>query len=162
MTENHCEYSFPDIWKKVDSDDPDRDRLKTANDLHGRIYRAARYLLVKDFCASAQIPESPQEFPGNRGVLSDSQIAQMVAVHGILLADGWEPSMGKSQPGGDDLMLPAHEGGGHPMVIDRRFIDAVVAAVQEYTSAAKLYDACFTFLKNQGQPATVAKVQKSS
>jgi len=144
---------FPDIWQDPpDSKDPQFKTIERQNDLHGRIYRAARTIMVKDFCASTQLPEDPKDFPGNHGQLTSSQIAQMAAVHGILLADGWDPSMGKTSASGDDLLIDA--GGGKHMVVDRRFIDAVVAAVQEYTSRAALFNSCFTFLQQEGKKTT--------
>lgn len=141
--------SFPDIWQRVpDKHDPTHDTVVAQNKLHGRIYRAARHILVKDFCASHKLPESPEDFPGNPGQLTESQIAQMAAVQGILLADGWEPSMGKTKPSSDDLLIDV---GIETMVIDRRFVEAVVAAVQEYASRAGLFNKCFEFLHLQGQ-----------
>lgn len=139
---------FPDIWRcPPDKHDPDHDQVVAANRLHGRVYRAARHILVKDFCGSPLLPDDPQRFPGNPGQLTNSQIAQMAAVHGLLLADDWEPSMGKTKPNSEDLLI--HDGG-ESMVVDRRFVDAVVSAVQEYTSRAQLFNKCFEFLRLQG------------
>jgi hypothetical protein len=140
---------FPDIWQPVlEKHDPNHATVVEQNRRHGRIYRAARQILVNDFSASEKIPHEPHEFPGNEGVLTDAQITFMAAVHGILLADDWDPSMGKSVPASDDLQLQI---GSETMVIDRRFVDAVVAAVQEYTSRAALFNQCFLFLRDEGQ-----------
>jgi hypothetical protein len=159
MAHEQCD-SFPDIWQKPpDNKDPDHDRIVAENRANGRVYRAARYILVKDFSASSKLPEEPEDFPGNPGQLTDQQIAQMASVHGLLLADEWEPSMGKTTPNSDDLLIHVC---GESMVIDRRFVGAVVAAVQEYTSRATLFNKCFEFLRQQGHKAPLGSDSGSS
>ncbi len=157
MAHNALCDSFPDIWQEVPSDkhDPTYADIVAANALHAKIYKAARYVVVTDFNPGLAIPEEPEDFPGNPGVLTDPQIALMATVHGILLADNWEPTMGKLKPapGSGDVLIDV-SAGGEKMVVDGRFIDAAVKAVQEYTVQAQLYTACLLQLRAESvQPA---------
>jgi hypothetical protein len=151
----HCD-SFPDIWQEVPpKDDPTHATVLADNAVHGKVYQAARHIVVTDFNPSLKIPESPADFPGNPGQLTDAQIAMMATVHGILLADDWEPTMGKSKPATGDLLIDV--GGGEKMVVDARFVAAVVAAVQEYTTQAPLFNGSFEQLRQesvQSSPGT--------
>jgi hypothetical protein len=144
--------SYPDIWQQPPpKGDPDHERIVALNKLHGRVYGAARNILQSDFCGSAKIPEDPSEFPGNPGVLDKDQIVQMATVHGILVADDWEPTQGKLNPADDDRVATIN---GERIVIDRRFVDAVVKAVQEYASGKDLFVAGLEFLAEQGKQRT--------
>jgi len=137
--------SFPDIWQ-----DPRGDEAKRqANIAHRRVYQAARYILTHDFRRDLEdkIPKEPKDFPGNPSQLLEEDIAMMVAVHGILIADNWDPSMGKTTPTQGDL--PEKVDG---MVVDRRFVEATVAAVKEYTSQNDLFNQCFQLLKTETAP----------
>lgn len=154
----HCD-SFPDIWQQVPpKHDPTHAQVIADNLLHGRVYQAARHIVVSDFNPSLKIPESPADFPGNPGQLTDAQIAMMATVHGVLLADDWEPTMGKSKPGTGDLLIDV--GGGEKMVVDARFVAAVVAAVQEYTTQAPLFNGAFEQLRQEsGHGSSQAAMQ---
>jgi hypothetical protein len=148
MAHNPACDSFPDIWQDPGPiTDPNHDAVVKANELHGKVYKAARYILVSDFNAPPVIPEAPEDFPGNPGQLTDSQIAMMATVHGVLTADDREPTMGKLKPvpGNGDLYIDV--GGGAQIVVDKRFVDATVAAVKEYTTQAPLFNKCFDELK---------------
>lgn len=147
---------YPDIWQPLPPDpkSAEYERVKAANERNGRLYRAVCYLLMNDFSGSPQIPEDPADFPGNPpgspGALDPAEVARVAALQGLLLADDWEPSMGKTQAGADDLTVQL---GGQAVVLDRRFVNAVVAAVQQYTAHAKLFQSCLAFLRQQGPPA---------
>jgi hypothetical protein len=140
--------SFPDIWQEEPAkDDPTYAQVVAANAAHAKVYQAARHIVVSDFNPQLQIPLSPKKFPGNEGQLSDAQIAMMATVHGLLLADDWEPTMGKNRPATGDLLIDV--GGGEKMVVDARFVAAVVAAVQEYTTQAPLFNGAFEQLRRE-------------
>jgi hypothetical protein len=156
MAHNPLCDSFPDIWQEVPADqhDPTYNDIVNANSLHAKVYKAARYVVVTDFNPGLAIPEEPEDFPGNPGVLTDAQIALMATVHGILVADNWEPTMGKLKPapGSGDVLIDV--GGGQKMVVDGRFIDAAVKAVQEYTVQSPLFNAVLLQLRAESvQPA---------
>jgi hypothetical protein len=139
---------FPDIYQTPPpKDDPEYENVKAANELHEKVYKASRYILVNNFSPplKQKIPEEPKDFPGNPGTLTDQEIAMMASVHGLLIADNWEPTMGKLRPAPGDLNIDL--GGNRMMVVDRRFVEATVAAVQEYTSQSKLFDRAFEQLK---------------
>ncbi len=147
--------SFPDIWQEVPpKDDPTHATVLAANAAHGKVYQAARHIVVTDFNPSLNVPEAPEDFPGNPGQLTDSQIAMMATVHGMLVADDWEPTMGKSRPGTGDLLIDI--GGGEKMVVDARFVAAVVAAVQEYTTQSPLFIGAFEQLKAESVQAAAS------
>jgi len=148
MTHNPKCDSFPDIWQ--DPGTPVDETKRQANIAHRRVYQAARYILIHDFRRDLEnkIPREPKDFPGNPSQLSDEDIALVVAVHGILIADNWDPSMGKMTPTQGDL--PEKVDG---MVVDRRFVEATVAAVKEYTSQNDLFNQCFRLLKTETAPS---------
>jgi hypothetical protein len=148
-----CE-EFPDIYKRApdNATKAQREQIKRQNELHERMYWAVRYVLQKDFGFQIDLPEHPRDFPGN---LDDRERAQFAAIYGILLADNYQdPSLGKSKPVGDDIIIKAPEGAQQSTIlIARRFADAVVAAVQEYTARAQLFNKVFGFLKDAGRDA---------
>ena len=77
--------SYPDIWQelppkpKEGEDDTAYQQAVQDNLVHGRVYRAARQILIDDFGLPHEVPASPEDFPGNPGQLDDKVIAQVVA-----------------------------------------------------------------------------------
>jgi hypothetical protein len=143
---------FPDIWQPVPpKDDPSHESVILANEANGKVYRAARHVVVTDFNPGLNLPEAPEDFPGNPNQLTDQQIAMMATVQGILVSDDWEPTMGKILQASGDQSVDL--GGGKSMVIDARFVAAVVAAVQEYTTQAPLFNSTFDQLKAESVQA---------
>lgn len=129
---------FPDVhdqplpYPESDVPDPRNQATKEANALHDRVYEAVMYVLVNDFqFLQGRAPPQQSAFPGD---LDEDEQSLFLAVYGILLADGWDPTMGKTEPGPDDTIITETK---HFVV--RRFVDAAVAAVQEYTSNAPLF-----------------------
>lgn len=149
MTDDSMCDSFPDIYQQPPPPgDPNYDKIVRANEAHRKVYQAARYILINDFRPGLAIPLLPQDFPGNVGDLSEAEIAMVTAVHGMLISDNWDPTMGKSKPSQGDLTIDVN---GSRMVVDRRFIDATVAAVKEYTSENDLFNQCFELLKTEAE-----------
>jgi hypothetical protein len=79
-------------------------------------------------------------------MLKGKDRAQVVAILGLIHADNWEdPSNGKISPNTDDILVKG-AGKDEFIVIDRRFIDAVVDAVKEYTASSDLYNNVFDLM----------------
>lgn len=145
MATNDCE-DYPDIFEepKANATAEERARFKEKNDSRERIYLAVRDVLRKDFGISG-IPEEPQNFKGS--TMKDEDRAQFTAILGLILADNWDdPTNGKTEPGADDRM---HRGDAknERFVIDRRFIEAVVDAVKEYTASSELFNKVFKLMR---------------
>lgn len=139
---------FPDLYRSVPADatDAERKAIQDEDDLHQKLYTAVAYILVNDFRFNEAIPPQASGFPGTLG---DAEQAFFLGVYGLLLADNWkQPSLGRTSPGQDDLQLPGGD------VVTRRFVDATVGAVQEYTSNAALFTSVFGFLKGSGAPSS--------
>ncbi|MEO8551202.1 MAG: hypothetical protein ABI678_14565 [Kofleriaceae bacterium] len=140
-TQPECKH-FNDIYEKppkLNGDNPsskkDHDAVVDRNNRNARIYRAVAVVLEKNF--KTILPDKPEDFPGK---LEDQDLAKASAILGLILADNWQdPSNGKTLANADDL--PGKDG-----VIDRRFIDAVVDAVKEYTTASDLYNNVFKLM----------------
>ena len=132
---------FPDIYDPLPipeppPTDPAQHRFKQQQ----AIYRAVKTVLENDF-KFKDIPNEPKDFPGK---LTGDALARVCAIFGIINADNWQdPSNGKTKPNTDDVQLDGTTG----PVIDRRFIDAVVDAVKEYTSSAGLFNDVFTLMQ---------------
>jgi len=151
MENKECE-EFPDIHRKIPSTaTPDlRRQMEAENEAAGRVYRAVRYILIHDFEFRRGMPEKPEAFPGSE--LTDHEKAKFVSIYGLLRADNWnDPSLAKDAPTGDDFVI--HDDHHRPLVVARKFADAVVGAVQEYTARANLFYKVFNFLKESGSPA---------
>ena len=130
--------------------DEERAALKDKNDRNEKLYRAVAEILKEDF--KIVLPPDPKQFPGS---LKGEALAQAVAILGIIQADNWQdPANGKTSPNSEDRPIGKHD------VIDRRFIDAVVDAVKEYTSSSHLYNRVFELMLAeaaqgvQAQPTT--------
>ncbi len=146
---------FPDVhdqplpYPEGDVPDPRNQPTKDANALHDRVYEAVMYILTTDFQFLGDgTPPSRASFPGS---LTDDEQALFLAVYGLLLADNWDPTAGKTVPGSDDTVIPETK---HFIV--RRFVDATVAAVQEYTSNAPLFRDVFGLLEGRAYDAASA------
>jgi hypothetical protein len=105
------------------------------NDRNAKIYGAVQAVLENNF--KIVLPDKAEDFPGK---LEGTDLAKAVAILGLIHADNWQdPSNGKTVPTSEDLS-------GKDGVIDRRFIDAVVDAVKEYTTASDLYNNVFKLM----------------
>jgi len=139
--------SFPDVYRTPpdDATDAERKTIQAENDLHQKLYTAVAYILVNDFRFNKDIPPQASGFPGS---LADLEQSFFLGVYGLLLADNWtQPSLGRTNPGQDDIQLPGGD------VVTKRFVDATVGAVQEYTSNALLFTNVFGFLTSSGGAA---------
>jgi hypothetical protein len=140
-TQVECKH-FNDIYEKPPkpvpgnpSSERDHQGLIDRNLRNAKIYRAVAVVLEKNF--KTVLPAEPEHFPGD---LKDNDLAKASAILGLIHADNWQdPSNGKTLANADDL--PGKDG-----VIDRRFIEAVVDAVKEYTSASDLYNNVFKLM----------------
>lgn len=147
---------FPDVhdqplpFPEGDVPDPRNQATRDANALHDRVYEAVMYVLTTDFQFLGEHHPPPRDaFPGS---LTGEEQALFLAVYGQLLADDWDPAAGKTAPGSDDTVIPETK---HFVV--RRFVEATVAAVQEYTSNAPLYRDVFHLLRGPAhEPARAA------
>jgi hypothetical protein len=140
---------FPDIYESLqDVQEPRKKEVRERNEQRERVYRAVRHILKENFGFDDGVPAEPRHFPGSR--MTDPHIARFTAVYGQIVADNWtDPSLGRPAPGADDIEV---DGGGNspPIVVARRFIDAVVEAVQDYTAHADLFRRVFGFLRETG------------
>ena len=147
MAQQECEV-FPDIFKPIPSGTPKdvSDKLKKENDRAERLYLAVRLVLQRDFDFGERVPEEPKDFPGK---LQTKEKAQFVGILGIILADNWEdPTNGKDLPGPDDIVVRG-DSKNENFVVDRRFIDAVVDAVKEYTASSDLYNNVYDLMRDE-------------
>jgi len=140
---------FPDIYESLQGvPEAKKEEVRQRNQQRERVYRAVRHILKENFGFDDGVPPEPSHFPGSR--MTDAQIARFTAVYGQIVADNWtDPSLGRPFPGTDDIEV---DGGGNSprIVVARRFIDAVVEAVQDYTAHADLFKKVFGFLRETG------------
>jgi hypothetical protein len=131
---------FPDIYQKLPNPaPPENDPVRIRHDQQVARYRAIKAVLENDFNFK-DLPHDAVDFPGK---LQGDDLARVCAIFGIINADNWQdPSNGKVKPNADDIQLDGANG----PVIDRRFIDAVVDAVKEYTSSSTLYNHVFSLM----------------
>lgn len=142
---------FPDIYQHPDSyPKEDQEEIARQNAIHDRIYRAVGYILIHDFRFNPNLPPGPEQFPGNK-VLSQNELSFFLGVYGLLLANNWtDPSLGRMRATAGDLILP------NGAIVAKRFVDATVAAVQEYTSGNDLFTQVFGLLGHPSAPASAA------
>jgi len=143
----YCQ-SFPDVCPKaLTGSESEAEKKKTEDDNKRKraMYLAIRHILVNDFGFKG-LPATVDFFPGN---LHKEQIAQYLAVHGLLLADNYtDPMLGKNRASPDDVVVTPS------LFIAHRFLDAVVKAVQEYTAQRKLFQNVYDLMNEEGaQPA---------
>ncbi len=143
---------YPDIFRSTppNATDAERKAIKQENEAHELVYKAVRYVLIKDFELTTAVPFEPKDFPGD---LTDAQQARFAAIYGMLLADNYDsPSMGRTVPMADDLVIPRDEQKPprQTILVANRFADAVVSAVKEFTPGAALHEKIFVFLREEG------------
>jgi hypothetical protein len=149
--------TFPDIYDPLPNPEPPAtDPAQVRYKQQQAIYRAVKKVLEDDF-KFKDIPNEPKDFPGK---LTGDNLSRVCAIFGIINADNWlDPSNGKIKPNTDDVQLDGVNG----PVIDRRFIDAVVDAVKEYTSSAALFNDVFTLMQAEAaKGAPTASNSKST
>lgn len=167
MTEPVCLH-FHDIYENPKDKPKDLQKeIRRRNFNNELIYKAVRYVLKNDFdlfksaaasstTPTCMIPVEPSDFAPEK--LSDNERVQFIGILGILQADNWEdPRNGKEKPSLDDVFVAGDDAGstappdGGPaitrFVIDRRFIDAVVEAVKEYTASSKLWSNVYQMMR---------------
>ena len=138
---DECE-KYPDIYQTPKGSKDEVAKITAENLKNERIYMAVKHVLESDFDFKT-LPPEPVAFPG---MLKGKDRAQVVAILGLIHADNWEdPSNGKISPNTDDILVKG-AGKDEFIVIDRRFIDAVVDAVKEYTASSDLYNNVFDLM----------------
>ncbi|MFT3696810.1 MAG: hypothetical protein QM831_26955 [Kofleriaceae bacterium] len=151
---------YNDVYEKPPEKDSERklsdhdlELLNERNKANAKLYRASVKVLKDDF--GIVLPQEPTQFPGT---LTGNELARAVAVLGIIHADNWQdPSNGKTIANSDDFIAD------DKTVIDRRFIDAVVDAVKEYTAQSALYNNVFKLMSAEAAEgsASAPPAQKS-
>jgi len=147
-TQVECKH-FNDIYEKPPKvgqggvTQKEHDAIVDRNKRNSKIYYAVATVLEKNF--KTVLPATPEQFPGG---LKDDELAKASAILGLILADNWQdPSNGKTIANADDMTdKNLKDENGKDGVIDRRFIDAVVDAVKEYTTASDLYNNVFKLM----------------
>lgn len=158
MVDKPCEY-YSDLFEMYADDATPDDKHDTDvnNEVHVRFYRAVRYLLKERFSFPAAIPPPPRIPTHAADVndmlhgLGDSEKAYFLTVAGILLAGNFsDPLVGKNEStlGPDDVR--DKDDTKEPVRIAQAFVDATVAAVQEYNRHTGLYDEVYLILKDEG------------
>jgi hypothetical protein len=146
-----CE-KYPDIYQTPKGSKDEIAKINAENLKNERIYMAVKHVLEGDFDFKP-LPQDPQDFPGT---LKGKDKAQVVAILGLIHADNWEdPSNGKVSANTDDAVVKG-AGKDDYFVIDRRFIDAVVDAVKEYTASSELYNNVFDLMLAEAAEGVLA------
>lgn len=154
---------YQDIHEEIPSGASEdvRHTIQLRNEKNDRLYRAVRWVLKKNFDVKDAIPEDPKSFATAK--LADSDVAQFIAIIGLIKADNWDdPTNGKDSPSSDDLMFRGPNAK-TSFVIDRRFVNAVVEAVKEYTAASDLFNNVYKLMRDEaaegfGKPKPTASV----
>jgi hypothetical protein len=144
----HC-LQFQDIHEEIPSgaSEDTKIAIKARNAKNDRLYKAVRWVLKKNFDVKDAIPEDPKSFATAK--LADADVAQFIAILGLIKADNWDdPRNGKDKPSVDDIMFRGSSAE-TSFVIDRRFIDAVVEAVKEYTAASDLFNNVYKLMRDE-------------
>lgn len=88
---------------------------------------------------------------------------QFVAILGLIHADNWDdPSNAKIRESADDLVDRGDEKTKQPMIIDRRFVDAVVEAVKEYTASSQLFHKVYGLMRTEALKGFTRKSPSST
>ena len=144
----HCG-SFPDLCLKDLKSVPEENKTQAIADNRRKdvMYRAIRYILINNFRFTDRLPTRIENFPGN---LKTEEIAQYLAIHGLMLADNYnDATLGKDHRSPDDTPVDEHDAR-RSFFIARRFLDAVVKAVQEYSAQAELFQKVYGLLSEAG------------
>jgi hypothetical protein len=139
-----------DIYRTVDPSLPkdEQAQITAQNAVNRRIYLAIAHILKQDFDVQ-NLPADPAAFCQLPDTNPDK--ARYAAIHGLMLADNYsDPSMGKTTEADGDDSVP-DPATGEVIVIAKRFSDAVVLAVQEYTQRSKLFHTVFGFLQDEAR-----------
>jgi hypothetical protein len=143
MADETC-LQYPDIYEELPGDATELMKEKHAGKV--RVYRAVRHVLKENFNLGGSIPEDPKGFATAAPKLPRADVAQFAGILGLIKADNWEDSTNsKAKPSADDLTYPNVE----KFVIDRRFVEAVVEAVKEYTAASKLFNKVYDLMHDE-------------
>ncbi|MBX3160374.1 MAG: hypothetical protein KF773_30700 [Deltaproteobacteria bacterium] len=147
MADANC-LQFHDIWEKPSGQTGEaKDKLDERNAVSAKLYRAVRFVLRANFHLSDTVPEEPDAFATAH--LGDADRAQFVGILGLIRADNWtDPTNGKTRPSTDDLYFRGHTEK-QSFVIDRRFVDAVVEAVKEYTANSALFHNVYKLMRDE-------------
>jgi hypothetical protein len=138
---------FNDVFEVPSGSDEDQKNATKRNERNDKLYRAVRYVLKTNFDLKDNIPEDPKSFATAQ--LPDTDRAQFIGILGLIQADNWtDPSNGKIKQSPDDLF---YRGATleTSFVIDRRFVDAVVEAVKEYTASSKLFNNIYKLMRDE-------------
>ena len=153
---------FPDLCLKElkGLHDEELAQARAENRRKELMYRAVRHIMVNDFGFTSDLPARVEGFPGN---LEQPQIAQFLAVYGLLLADNYDDAtLGKDRASGDDVIVRDPDPR-KSFFIANRFLDAVVRAVQEYSAQATLFQKVYTLLNEEGtQPSATTTRRRPS
>jgi len=157
----HCQ-GFPDLCLQdlKGLHDEELARAKADNHRKDLMYRAVRHIMVNDFQFTSDLPARVEAFPGN---LDEAQVAQFLAVFGLLLADNYnDATLGKDRSSGDDVIVRDPDPR-KSFFIAHRFLDAVVRAVQEYSAQATLFRKVYTLMNEEGaQPDSATTRRRPS
>lgn len=149
MSEGQC-VEYPDIFRRTpdNATAAQREAIARENEVHEILYKAVAHILKTDFGMSS-VPFAPSDFPGR---LSADEQTRFVAIYGLLLADNYDnPSMGRTVPMADDLVIAkdTEQPPKATILVTRRFADAVVSAVKEFTAVSELHTKVFGLLREE-------------
>src|SRR5262245_8518810 len=154
--------THPDLYRDPSKilDPAELNKVIEGNVRHERLYQAVKYVLNEELgLLKHTLPERFDHYPSKD--MSREQRAQFGAVYGIMVADNFEdPSLGKKKRSSDDALTPPYTSVATPgkthkdtVIVTRRFANAVVEAVQEHTSRAKLYESVYKFMLDTKAPS---------
>lgn len=165
---NKCDM-YPDVWsdpEQAESED-EKKKILRDNEVHERIYRATREVMVDGFGLDDSFPKEPKNFTQ----VTEKDRLKFLCVYGLLLADNWtDPALGRLEriDGEKVIKYKATIFDGkvakvteRPLIIATKFADAVVAGVQEYTRNAELFDKIYKLMAS-GEDGSMGRPQASS
>lgn len=141
-----------------DASDEEKKRVKKVNEDRANFYRAVRYLLLKRFAFPGAIPPpfdpedtTPEEENDLLHGLDEEEKAYFISVAGILLANNFQDPLVGRKP---ETLGPADvrdkDTDKKDVRIAQQFVDATVAAVQEFQRHTDLHTQVYLVLKNEG------------
>lgn len=149
---------YPDVFDDELQPGETGEKRKERMAKHQRLYVATRYVLVRDFGASTEIP---REANGLFGLSLDERI-RFLSVYGELLLRNFEdPSLGRQDrgtAGPDDVKLekskgvPSDDGHAPPVdvIIVAEFMSAVTDAVKRFNTNRELFRQSYFALRKEG------------